>query len=528
MFAVRQLSLTAILFSLLVSLTTTPCMCAHLMKHHEAEKHGVLFRLSERGFERLLAWYRHSLLWALDNSVLMLAILLLMIALNAVLIVKIPKGFFPRQDTGALVGGMQGPQDASFPVMNASVKSVIQVIRKDPAVQNVEGYVGQGNGGFVYVALKPLNQRKISADDVINRLRPKLNRLPIATTYLQAAQDLRIGGRGSNALYQYTLQSDNVDDLSHWGPILLNNMRPLPGFQDVNTDQQNGGLDEKLTFDRTMMARMGLTSQAVDTALYDAFGQAEVSIVYTRLNQYYVVMEVAPQYWQSPAGLNYTFPAASSNGAVPLNAVTTTRDSTTPIVVNHTGLFPSVTVSFNLAPGVSLSDATQEITEMQNRLGMPQTIRGFFSGTLQVAYQQSLSTSSRFWLRPLLLAVFIVLGMLYAEPGPSADRSSPRCPRPAWGAMALALANGLRPGPANVISIIGIVLLIGLVKKNAIMMIDFALAAEREDGMSTKDAIFEACLLRFRPIMMTTMAALFGALPLAFLNGQPARSCGGR
>ncbi len=301
------LSLT-ILFSLLISLTTTPCMCAHLLKHHDAEKHGVLFRFGERGFEKLLAWYRHSLLWALDNSALMLTSLLLMIALNAVLVVKIPKGFFPRQDTGALQGGLQGPQDASFPVMNASMKSVIQVIRKDPAVQDVEGYVGQGNGGFVYVALKPLAQRKISADQVINRLRPKLISLPIAAVFLQAAQDLRIGGRGSNALYQYTLQSDNVDDLSHWGPILLNNMRPLPGFQDVNTDQQNGGLDEKLTFDRTMMARMGLTSQAVDTALYDAFGQAQVSVIYTRLNQYYVVMEVAPQFWQSPAGLNYTFP----------------------------------------------------------------------------------------------------------------------------------------------------------------------------------------------------------------------------
>ena len=506
------LSLT-ILFSLLVSLTTTPCMCAHLMKHHEAEKHGVLFRLSERGFEKLLAWYRHSLLWALDNSALMLVILLLMIALNAVLIVKIPKGFFPRQDTGALVGGMQGPQDASFPVMNASIKSVIQVIRKDPAVQNVEGYVGQGNGGFVYVALKPLDKRKISADDVINRLRPKLNRLPIAAVYLQAAQDLRIGGRGSNALYQYTLQSDNVDDLSHWGPILLNNMRPLPGFQDVNTDQQNGGLDEKLTFDRTVMARMGLTSQAMDTALYDAFGQAEVSIIYTRLNQYYVVMEAAPQFWQSPAGLNYTFPAASSNGAVPLNAVTTARDSTTPIVVNHTGLFPSVTVSFNLAPGVSLSDATQEITEMQNRLGMPQTIRGFFAGTL-LAYQQSLSTEP-ILVTTALLAVFIVLGMLYESlVHPLTIIST--LPPASVGAMLALMVFGL---DLNVISIIGIVLLIGLVKKNAIMMIDFALAAEREQGMSTRDAIFEACMLRFRPIMMTPMAALFGALPLAFGTG---------
>ena len=409
-----------------------------------------------------------------------------MIALNAVLIVKIPKGFFPRQDTGALQGGMQGPQDASFPVMNASIKSVIEVIRKDPAVENVEGYVGQGNGGFIYVALKPLDERKIGADAVINRLRPKLNRLPIASVFLQSAQDLRIGGRGSNALYQYTLQSDNVDDLSHWGPILLNNMKTLPGFQDVNTDQQNGGLDEKLTFDRTMMARMGLTSQAVDTALYDAFGQAEVSVIYTRLNQYYVVLEVAPQFWQSPAGLNYTYPAASSNGAVPLNAVTTARDSTTPIVVNHTGLFPSVTVSFNLAPGVSLSDATREITEMQTRLGIPETIRGFFAGTLQ-AYQQSLSTEP-ILVTTALLAVFIVLGMLYESLVHPLTIISTLPPASVGAMLALMLFHL----DLNVISIIGIVLLIGLVKKNAIMMIDFALAAEREEGMSTRDAILRS------------------------------------
>ena len=251
------LSIT-ILLSLLVSLSATPSMCAHLMKHRREEKHGVLFRLNERGFDKLLALYRHSLVWALDNSALMLMALLLVIALNAVIIVKIPKGFFPRQDTGALQGGMQGPQDASFPMMNASMKSVIEVIRKDPAVQNVEGYVSQGNSGSINVALKPLDERKIGADAVINRLRPKLNRLPVAAVFLQSAQDLRIGGRSTNALYQYTLQSDNVQDLSHWGPILLKNIRTLPGFQDVNTDQQNGGLDEKLTFDRTMMARRAL------------------------------------------------------------------------------------------------------------------------------------------------------------------------------------------------------------------------------------------------------------------------------
>ena len=506
------LSIT-ILLSLLVSLSATPSMCAHLMKHRRGEKHGVLFRLNERGFDKLLALYRHSLLWALDNSALMLMALLLVIALNAVIIVKIPKGFFPRQDTGALQGGMQGPQDASFPMMNASMKSVIEVIRKDPAVQNVEGYVSQGNSGSINVALKPLDERKIGADAVINRLRPKLNRLPVAAVFLQSAQDLRIGGRSTNALYQYTLQSDNVQDLSHWGPILLKNIRTLPGFQDVNTDQQNGGLDEKLTFDRTMMARTGLTSQATDTALYDAFGQAEVSIIYTRLNQYYVVLEVAPRFWQSPAGLNYTYPAASSNGALPLKVVTTARDSTTPIVVNHTGLFPSVTVSFNLAPGVSLSDATQEISEMQNRLGMPETLRGFFAGTLR-AYQQSLSTEP-ILVTTALLSVFIILGMLYESMVHPLTIISTLPPASVGAMLALMLFHL----DLNVISIIGIVLLIGLVIKNAIMMIDLALATEREEGMSTRDAILHACMLRFRPIIMTTLAAMFGAFPLAFGTG---------
>jgi multidrug efflux pump len=506
------LSIT-ILFSLLISLTCTPCMCAHLLKHRDAEKHGALFRFSERAFEKLLAGYRHALLWALDNSFLMLMVLLLTIALNAVLIVKIPKGFFPRQDTGAIQGGLQGPQNASFPVMNASIKAIIRTIKNDPAVENVNGFVGQGNGGSVYIALKPLDERKVSADAIINRLRPKLNRLPIASIFLQSAQDLRIGGRGSNALYQYTIQSDNVDDLAHWGPILRDNMQKLPGFQDVNMDQQNGGLDEMLTYDRTMMARLGMTARSVDSALYGAFGQSEVSVIYTGLNQYYVVLEVAPKYWASPDGLSYTYPAASSNGVTPLNAITTAVASTTPIVVNHTGLFPSVTVSFNLSPGYSLSDATKEITQLQSRLEIPPTVRGFFAGTLQ-AYQESLSTEP-ILVTTALLAVFIVLGMLYESiVHPLTIIST--LPPASVGAMLALMLFGL---DLNVISIIGIVLLIGLVKKNAIMMIDFALAAEREQGMSTRDAIFEACMLRFRPIMMTTMAAMFGAMPLAFGTG---------
>jgi multidrug efflux pump len=509
---------TAIVVSMLISLTTTPMMCAHLLKAHEGEKHGAIYRASERFFDGMLSIYRHSLSWVIDNSGLMLVVLLLTIALNVVLIIKIPKGFFPQQDTGALVGGVQGPQDASFPVMNASIKALVDVVKADPAVAYVNAYSGSNggggsNGGFMYVALKPLDERKIGAPEIINRLRPKMNRLPVAQAFLQAAQDLRIGGRGSNALYQYTLQADSVDDLAHWGPLLLTQMKKLPGFQDVNSDQQNGGLEEYVTYDRQTAARLGLTPSSLDTALYDAFGQAEVSVIYNELNQYYVVLEVAPQYFQSPEGLNYTYPMASATGYTPIRAVSTARASTTPIQVNHTGVFPSVTVSFNLAPGLSLSDATLAISQMQTKMGLPSTIRGFFAGTLQ-AYQQSLATEP-ILITTALLAVYIVLGILYESlVHPLTIIST--LPPASVGAM---LALLVFKNDLNVISIIGIVLLIGLVKKNAIMMIDFALVAEREHGKSTEDAIFEACMLRFRPIMMTTMAALFGAVPLAFGTG---------
>ena len=507
---------TAIIVSMVVSLTTTPTMCAYLLKHQTQEEHGRMYRASEKFFGWMLETYRRSLLWALDNSVLMLVVLLLTVALNVVLIYKIPKGFFPQQDTGAIVGGLQGPQDASFPLMDDSIKQIVGVIKSDPAVANVIAFTG-GNGatntGFIYTALKPLDERKVSAADIINRLRPKMNRLPVASAFLQAAQDLRIGGRGSNALYQYTIQCDNVEDLSKWGPILLQEMKKLPGLQDVNSDQQNGGLQEMLTYDRTTAAKLGLTAQALDSSLYSAFGQSEVSIIYTQLNQYYVVLEVAPQYWQSPEGLNDIYLRSASAGNVPLRAVSTAQSGTTPLAVNHTGLFPSVTVSFNLAPEVSLSDATQRIAQMEERLGTPSTIHGFFAGTL-LAYQQSLE-SEKALILIALLAVYIVLGILYESlVHPLTILST--LPSASVGAM---LALMLFKIDLNVISIIGIVLLIGIVKKNAIMMIDFALVAEREEGKNTRDAIFEACMLRFRPILMTTMAALFGALPLAFGTG---------
>jgi len=507
---------TAIVVSMVISLTTTPMMCAHILKAEpHGKKHNFLYRASERGFDWLLNGYRRSLVWALENSALMLILLVLTIALNVVLVIKIPKGFFPQQDTGALVGGVQGPQDASFPAMDNSVRQLVNVIVHDPAVANVNAYTGGGqtNGGFIYIALKPLNERKISAEEIINRLRPQLNRLPVASAFLQAAQDLRIGGRGSNALYQYTIQSDSTQDLSTWGPILLKEMKTLPGFQDVNSDQQNGGLDEQLDYDRNTAARLGLTPSAIDSTLYDAFGQAPVSLIYTQLNQYYVVLEIAPQFLQTPAGFNSIYFHTSKAGVVPLAAFTKDHSGTTPLTVNHTGLFPSVTVSFNLAPGLSLSDATREIDELKQRLGTPLTVRGFFAGTLQ-AYQQSLSTEP-YLITTALLAVYIVLGILYESlVHPITIIST--LPSASVGAM---LALMLFHIDLNVISIIGIVLLIGIVKKNAIMMIDFALQAERIEGKNTADAIFEACILRFRPILMTTMAAIFGAIPLAFGKG---------
>ncbi|HTP69499.1 MAG TPA: efflux RND transporter permease subunit [Dongiaceae bacterium] len=503
---------TAIMVSMVISLTTTPMMCAYLLKHSSEEKHGRLYRASERAFDWVLERYRVTLHWVLDNAALVLTVLVLVIALNVVLVIHLPKGFFPPQDTGAIVGGVQGPQDASYPFMDNSILQLVDVIKADPAVNHVNAYVGSGNGGFMYVALKPLADRKISAAEIINRLRPKLNRLPVAQVFLQAAQDIRIGGRQSAALYQYTIQADNVEDLNKWGPILLQNMRKLPGLQDVNTDQQNGGLQSYINYDRTAAARLAITPQQLDSTLYGAFGQQQTSVIYQPLNQYYVVMEVAPAYWQSPAALKNIY-LPNGNGNVPLASVATSKTNTTALSVPHSGLFPSVTVSFNLGPGLALSDATRMIQQMQDKLGTPTTIHGYFAGTLQ-AYQASLSSEPMLILTALL-AVYIVLGILYESLiHPLTIIST--LPSASVGAM---LALLISKNDLNVISIIGIVLLIGIVKKNAIMMIDFALIAEREQGMTTYDAIFQASLLRFRPILMTTMAALFGALPLAFGTG---------
>ena len=428
----------------------------------------------------------------------------------------VPKGFFPQQDNGTVFGGIQGAQDISFQAMNDLTLKFVQIIKQDPAVDHVGAFTGGGgavNTGFVYMALKPLNQRKITSSQVVDRLRPKLISIPGATVFLQAGQDLRIGGRQSNAQYQYTIQSDNLDDLVKYGPQLLQNMKKLKIVTDVNSDQQNSGLQAALSYDRKTASRLGLTPQTIDNTLYEAFGQSQVSTMYTALNQYHVVMEVAPQYWQSPEGLKFVYLKPSTGNEVPLNAITTYGPSTAPLSVNHQSQFPSVTVSFNLAPNVALSDAVAAIENLERQLGTPDTIHGMFSGTAQ-AFQASLSTEP-YLIITALAAVYIVLGILYESYiHPITILST--LPSAGVGALLALLVTGM---DFSIIALIGIILLIGIVKKNAIMMIDFALAAERQEGKNSRDAIYQACLLRFRPILMTTMAAMFGAIPLALGTG---------
>ncbi len=505
----------AILVSLVVSLTTTPMMCSRLLAEQHTEAHNRLYRASEKAFEWVLNLYEGTLSWVLEHTALTLTVLLLTIAVNVYLLIIVPKGFFPLQDNGTVAGGIRAEQDISYQAMDQLTRQVVDTVKTDPAVANVMAFTGGGstNTGNVYIGLKPLNQRKLSSSQVIDRLRPRFNNLVGARVVLQAGQDLRIGGRQSNAQYQYTIQSDNVNDLVKWGPVLFAQMKNLPLLRDVDTDQQNSGLDAYLSYDRNTAARMGITPQLIDETLYLAFGQALVSTMYTPLNQYYVVMEVAPKYWQDPKSLKDIYVSPSVGSEVPLSAITHYQPTTTALAVNHQGQFPSVTVSFNLAPGVALSDAIAAITQMEEKIGMPSSIRPMFAGTL-LAYQASLATE------PLLIAtaifaVYIVLGILYESCiHPITILST----LPSAGVGAVLALMAFRTD-LSVIALIGIVLLIGIVKKNAILMIDFALAAERNEGKSSKDAIYQACLLRFRPILMTTMAALLGATPLALGGG---------
>jgi multidrug efflux pump len=506
----------AILVSLVVSLTTTPMMCSRLLKHIREEDRSWAFRLSERFFQWVLGTYERTLGWVLEHSTLTLVVLAITIGVNIYLLNIVPKGFFPQQDNGTVFGGIQGPQDTSFQAMQTAVQRIVDVVKTDPAVENVMAFTGGGgptNSGFIFLGLKPLEERKVNAGQVIDRLRPKLIAVPGANTFMQAGQDLRIGGRQSSAQYQYTIQSDNLQDLVQWGPVLLQQMRKMKMLTDVNTDQQNSGLQMTLVYDRATASRLGITPQMLDASLYDAFGQAQVSTMYTGINQYHVVLEVDPKFWQSPTSLQDVYIRSAQGTVVPLSAIASYEANTAPLSVNHQGQYPSVTISFNLAPGIALSDASRAIIEMEQRIGMPQTIRGMFSGTLQ-AFQSSLATEP-FLIITALMAVYIVLGILYESYiHPITIIST--LPSAGVGAV---LALMLFKTDLSVIALIGIILLIGIVKKNAIMMIDFALAAERSDNKTPKEAIFQACILRFRPILMTTMAAMFGVLPLAFGTG---------
>ncbi|HVO50696.1 MAG TPA: multidrug efflux RND transporter permease subunit [Thermoanaerobaculia bacterium] len=506
----------AIFVSMLVSLTTTPMMCAWLLKGKNEEKHGRVFAASEKAFKWILDVYETALRWVLRHQPFTLAVTLATMAATVLLFVKVPKGFFPQQDTGRLSGAILGDQSTSFQAMSRRVAAFVEVVMKDPATEYVQAYTGgQGtvNGGRMFVTLKDLRKRKLSADQVVGRLRGKLGSVAGGSLFLQAVQDLRIGGFASNAQYQYTLSADDHRDLETWAPRVLEKLKSIKGIVDLNSDQQTKGLQADVTIDRATASRLGITPQQIDDALYDAFGQRQVSTMYQPLNQYHVVMEVDPKYWQDPESLRSIWVKARDGTQVPLSAFTRFERTTAPLAINHQGQFPAVTLSFNLAPGVALGDAVDEINKATGEIGLPSAIRPSYQGTAK-AFQESLANEPILILAALL-TVYIVLGVLYESLiHPVTILST--LPSAGVGALVALLFTGT---DLSVIALIGIILLIGIVKKNAILMIDFAIEAERKDKKSPEDAIFQACILRFRPITMTTMAALLGGLPLALGSG---------
>jgi len=511
----------AILVSLMVSLTTTPMMCSRLLRSHGEERHGAIYRLSEGAFNLILRGYEKTLGWVLRHQPVTMMVTLGTIALTVYLYAVVPKGFFPQQDTGRLTGTIQADQQTSFQAMEGRFGEFVKAVREDPDVAIVIGSMGGGgmggggtmNTGRMFVTLRSDKERTLTADEVIAHIRRgRVSHIPGATLFLQAVQDLRIGGRGSSAQYQFTLQGENLVDLAQWAPHLMQSMRAIPGVVDVNSDQQDKGLQASLVIDRQTASRLGISTKAIDDTLYDAFGQRQVSTMYTQLNQYHVVMEVDPQFWQNPDGLRYIY-VKGAKGQVPLSAFTHYESKTSPLAVNHSGQFPSVTISFNLSPGMPLGTAVDRILELQRTLGMPESIHGSFSGTAQ-AFQDSLSNEPVL-IAAALITVYIVLGMLYESViHPITILST----LPSAGVGAL-LALLICKTDLSVIALIGIILLIGIVIKNAIMMIDFAVEAERKQHLGPEASIYQACLLRFRPITMTTMAALLGGLPLALGGG---------
>jgi len=509
----REFAITlavAITVSMVISLTTTPMMCAHLLR--QQHEHGRLYRWSERGFTWIVNTYGRTLTSVLRHPFITLLVLILTIALNVYFYVRLPKGFFPQQDTGRMGGGIQADQDTSFQAMDKILHQMISIIDHDPAVDNVNGFTG-GSGARMFISLKPLEERKIPVDRVIARLRPQLARVPGAAMFLQASQDLRVGGRQSAAQYQYSLRGDNLPDLVTFAPKMLAALRRIPVIADVNSDQQDRGLQEMIHYDRTTAARFNISPALIDGTLYDAFGQRQVSTMYRSLNQYHVVMEAAPVYWQNPLILREVYVRSPSGKEVPLSAFANFAPATAPLSVTHQGLFPAITLSFNLQEGTALGDAVKAIDGAAAEVGLPPTIHTGFAGTAQV-YQESLANEPVLILTALA-AVYIVLGVLYESYiHPITILST----LPSAGVGAL-VALEFTHTELSIIAVIGIILLIGLVKKNAIMMVDFAIMAEKVEGKNSRDSIFEACMLRFRPILMTTMAAMLGALPLALGTG---------
>ncbi len=505
----------AIGVSLFVSLTTTPMMCARFLRH-ETGKHNWVYRLSENSFNRLLRTYDFSLRWVLRHQFLILLLTIGTVCLNVYLFIQTPKGFFPQQDTGRVNGIIQGDQDLSFAAMSKKMYAFTDIVAKDPAVDTVIAFTGGGSGGStarMFAQLKPLNERKLSADKVIARIRSKTAGIPGAALYLQAVQDLTVGGRGSAAQYQYTLQADNLSDLTHWAPILQQRLAKIPELRDVNSDQQMHGLESAIVIDRDTAGRLGVDVLDIDNTLSDAFGQRQVSNIYRGLNQYHVVLEVAPEFQPGPDALKSVYVPSKTGKLVPLSAFARYEHSNTALSVNHQGFFPAITLSFNLAPGASLGPAVVHIEAARRELAVPATVHATFQGTAQ-AYQDSLSNQPVLIITALA-AVYIVLGILYESfIHPITILST--IPSAGIGAL---LAIQFIKSDLNIIALIGIILLIGLVKKNAILMVDFAVQLEREGEKSPVEAVYQACLLRFRPILMTTMAALLGAMPLALGSG---------
>ncbi len=508
-----------ILVSAVVSLTLTPMMCSRLLKQKSNRKPGRFYEASERVYEKVIEYYGHTLRWVLRHQPLTMLVAIGTLVLTVVLYIIVPKGFFPVQDTGVIQGISEGAQNISFPAMAEKQQELAHVILQDPAVENLSSFIGVDginstlNSGRFLISLKPLAERKISASEVIRRLQPEIAKIEGITLYMQPVQDLTVEDRVSRTQYQYTLEDANADELNQWTAKLMDKLQSLPELRDVATDQQTEGSQARLVIDRVTASRLGITPQQIDDALYDAFGQRQISTLFTQLNQYHVILETMPEFQRNPAKLNDIYVRSANGGSVPLGTFTHFESGTVPIVINHQGQFPCVTISFNLAPGTALGEATKAIEQAQKEIGMPLSVQASFQGTAQ-AFLASLQNEPLLILAAII-TVYIVLGVLYESYiHPITILST--LPSAGVGAILALLVTGTELG---VVALIGVILLIGIVKKNAIMMIDFALEAERHENKPAEEAIYQACLLRFRPIMMTTFAALFGGLPLAFGNG---------